>query len=107
MKEINLDALSDLKFSVKHGLKQHVSSVHEGKKYKCLFCNCDFSDPGRLKRHTRSIHETKIKFDKKSGENDNLVDSDEKVSAIYDEVSINEDQVNPTHIIKLEKKNHD
>ena len=51
------------KFANKGYLKNHVASVHEGKKtFKCEFCNHTFSQKINLKSHVASIHEGKKPF---------------------------------------------
>ena len=50
-------------FKSKSGLKQHISSIHEGKKtFKCDTCDSTFAQKGLLKTHISSIHEGKKTF---------------------------------------------
>ena len=51
-------SLCNRKFTSK--LKQHIQSVHEGKKpYKCSLCDYTSAQKGNLQRHIQSIHESK------------------------------------------------
>ena len=41
-------------------MKQHVASVHEGKKpFKCDNCDYSCSQKGNLKTHVQSVHDGK------------------------------------------------
>ena len=44
-------------FSGQDKLKRHISSVHEGVKHTCNYCNKIFSRTDKLKLHIRSVHE--------------------------------------------------
>ena len=45
-------------FKQKHGLKSHISSVHEGKKpFQCDLCDYSCSQKGHMKIHVAAIHE--------------------------------------------------
>jgi len=53
-------SICDQSFSQKGHLKEHTDSVHEGKKpHKCSICGQSFSKKGQLKQHTDTVHEGK------------------------------------------------
>ena len=46
-------------FKVNSNLKQHIESVHAGKRFKCDHCSSSFTQKGHLKTHIESVHEGK------------------------------------------------
>ena len=48
-------------YLVKTELKKHISIAHEGQKFPCELCTDVLSSSQALKRHTRNVHEIKVK----------------------------------------------
>ena len=47
----------EAKFSLKHHLKGHIASTHEGKKrFNCVNCDASFSRKSNLNGHIASVH---------------------------------------------------
>ena len=50
--------MCDYGCSLKRTLRQHIASVHEGKKpHKCSICDYSFSEKGNMIKHIESVHE--------------------------------------------------
>ena len=41
----------------KAGLKTHITSIHENKKFNCNICHSSYSSVNNLRRHVATIHE--------------------------------------------------
>ena len=52
----------DACFANRTGLRLHISSIHENKRYKCAKCDASFTQDGSLKRHVVTNHEGKKPF---------------------------------------------
>ena len=54
--------ICDATFKTNQKLKNHIRSLHEGKRFKCKSCDGSFTQKESLKRHVTSVHEGKKPF---------------------------------------------
>ena len=49
-------------FSHKHGLQQHIRTIHGNQKFTCEFCEETFNQKGNLTRHVATVHQGRKDF---------------------------------------------